>query len=957
MRIFGIFDCPKHRRVTLTKIPLINLFTNRLQIFKYFFVFAFVVMFCDVYGAFQAREPRASARKKAATESRIDSSAVAVQQEEIASADSTAIDSSQVEKEFLDASIDYQAKDSIVMDEINKLAYLYNEAKVTYGDIVLDAGYIIVDYANSVAYARGIPDTLGNYSQKPILTQGDKTYDAYALTYNFKTQKAYIKNVKTEESEGYGTGRNVKKENDEVYYARDFYFSTDEKLRGWIDGTGEETDYYIRSSRVKMTAGKSLVAGPSQLYIADVPTPLVLPFAFFPMNMKPTSGVILPSYNVTKNQGFGLIGGGVYLAINDYVHARVTGDIYTKGSWTLNTAVNYIWKYHFSGSFNFNYGKVINGEIGLPGYSKSTPWQLSWTHTQDPKMNPNLTLSASVNMSSSKYYTESIDQLYNDNYITNSVTSSSINFSKRWNNSPFNLNVTIRQSQNNSTGLMSMTLPQLTFTMSRIFPFKKKNSRGDKWYEKINVSWTMNGQNDLNNVPTDMLFTKQMWDYSRNGIKHSIPINANYKILKYFTLNLGVNYSSSWYFSTIKKTYDADRDTLLVNKVNGFKAYRNFSLSASLNTVLYGMFNFGNKGKLKAIRHIFTPSIGYSFRPDFSTPFWNYFEAIQTGDRLGAIHYYSYFEEGIFDKPSYNSMSQSMTFSFSNSFEAKIGDKADSTKTKKIKLLDQLNTSFSYNFAAAQFKLSTIPLTGGTSFFNGRIGWNFRFTFDPYALDENGQRVDKYAIKEGQGLLRMTQASTAINFTISSEDFVKKDQDKEKSAARAVRDDSVGDADVLKKLQAERPELAEEEEAADSLEGKRKRPKYVYKIDKDSYGEYKDGYWDYRPQWSLSFSYSFSYDKPTTQSRITNSLPINGNINFSDKWSVGFSTSYDFEQGKISNLNLNFARDLNTWHFTFAWAPISPWASYSFFIGVKANILQDLKMTKRDNYENTLFND
>ena len=813
---------------------------------------------------------------------------------------------------ILMSDVNYQAKGFYDIDETTKRAYFYDEAQIVYGDVKIEAGYIMLDYANGIAYARSILDSNGVQTQKPIFTQGDQQYDAYSMVYDYNTQRGYIRNVKTSQQEGYGAGRDVRKEGENVYYASDFYFSTDEKLRGWIDGTGEETDYYIRSSRVKMTAGESLVAGFSQLYIADVPTPLVLPFAFFPLNTYPASGVLLPSYDVTNDQGFGLRNLGYYLVFNDYLHAEVRGDIYTKGSWAIRTTLNYIWKYHFSGSLSFDFSNTVYGEIGLPNYSKSRPWSLTWSHRQDSKWMPGLSLSANVNFSSSGYYQNSLDQIYTNNYITNSVTSSSINLSKTWGSSPFTTSLTINQSQNNSTDRMSLTFPTLLVTMNRIYPFKRKESDGRKWYEKINLQWTMTETNSVSDLPISDFMTSNMWKKAKMGVTHRIPISATYKVLKYFSLSLSANYNEDWNFKYTQKHWDEDSGTLVTDTLSGFKALRTFSTSASLSTMLYGLFNFGEKGSLRAIRHVVSPTLQYTFSPDFSTEFWGYYYAVQTGDRLAELQYFSYFDAGvgISSPPGFGGQQQSLSFSLSNNFEAKVADKSDSTgtKTKKIKLLNNLNTSISYNFAAAQFKLSDIPISGSTNFFQDRINLNFRFNFSPYKVDENYNRIDEY------GPPRLTFASFNTGFTVSQADFRKKKEGQGKSSSQN-------------------------------------------KNNGDSEGTYDpDGYMDYAPDWSIRLSYTYSYSKVSKTPTKTNSLTLSGSLAFSQKWKMEMSTGYDFEASQITDLRFNFARSLGTWNMTLTWAPISYYSNYSFFIGVSASLLRDLKYDQSKYYRSSIFN-
>ncbi len=841
-----------------------------------------------------------------------DSAAIA----SIASPELATKDTASKSTSILMSDVQYKAKDFYDIDEVNKRAYFYNEAEIIYGDIKLNAGYIMLDYGNGIAYARGIMnDTLGIQVQKPVFTQGEQSYDAYAMVYDFNSERGYIKNVKTEQTEGYATGRSVRKEGADVYYAEDFYFSTDEKLRGWIDGTGEVTDYYIRASRAKMTTGKSLVTGFSQMYIADVPTPLVIPFAFFPLNTYPTSGVILPSYNLTEDQGFGLTGLGYYFVINDYLHMQLEGDIYTKGSWAIKAQMDYLWKYHFRGSLNFEYSNVVIGEVGLPNYSKSKPWRLGWSHSQDSKWLPGVSMSASVNFSSAGYYQQSLDQIYTNNYIANTVTSSSINISKVWGNSPFTTSINISQSQNNSTGTMSLTLPNFTLSMNRIFPFRKASSSGRKWYEKINVTWNMNASNTAASMPIDAFMGPDMGKYMKLGATHSIPIKASYNVLKHFNLNLGVNYNEAWNFKTIEKRWDDELGAVVADTVSGMKSLRTFSTSASLSTMLYGTFQFKGKGSLKAIRHVMNISMGYTYAPDFSTPFWGYYYDVYTGGPMGALEHYSYFDGNLGPAvpPTYGSMTQAISFSINNSFEAKVIDRSDTTgtKTKKVKLLDNFTIGGSYNFAAPSFKLSLLPISSGMSFFDNQLQVRFGITLNPYKVDENYKLIDEYCFP------RLTNATVNASFNIANGTFSRyKNQEQEK------------------------------EKETESSHSK----------NRDSEGEYDmDGYMKYTPQWRIDINQSFSYSKVSPKSNITNSLSLSASIMLSSKWSVTARTGFDFQNSEWADVHFGFARDLNTWQITFSWAPVSYYSNYSFFIGIKANMLKDLKYEQRRTFSRSIM--
>lgn len=819
-------------------------------------------------------------------------------------------------KEFLESIIIHNADSLIRQDLKNKKVLLYNNAHVNYNDIDLTAGFIEIDNNTNIITAKGIKDSIGNYSQRPVFKQGSEESIQDTIKFNFKTEKAKIWGLRTEQQGIFIRGEVSKKHNDSVVFIKNIKITTSEK---------EHPDYYIAIKKAKFIQNKKLVAGASQLVIADVPTPLVLPFAYVPLTKGRTSGVLMPTWGENNSQGYFLQNGGYYFVVSDNFDLALLGDIYTNGSWGMRAESGYAKRYRFSGNFNFKYENLINSLKGFDDYSKSTNYNIRWSHSQDTKASPNSRFSASVNLGSSKYYRESLNE-YNTNAFLNNNLSSSVSYYKKFVGTPFNMSLSATHSQNTNTEEITMTLPSLQVNMDRIYPFTGKNGAKTNAIQKTGLTYSLKGDNRINT--TDALFFKKgMFQDAESGIQHNISLNTNMKALKFFTLSPSANYKEVWYFDRLSKTYDDVENVVVTDTVNGFSAFREYSGAVSLSTTFYGMFKF-KKGNLEAIRHVVRPSVSYSYRPDFSS----YNEIVQKSADPNEFLEYSPFANGIYGSPG-TGISNSLNFSLDNNLEAKVRKK-DSTETeaKKIILLNNLNFSASYNMAADSLKWSPVSVNAGTKLFKDQLSLNVRATLDPYAIDANGRKINTFNINNGGSLFRLTNAGVTMNYSLSS----KKDDKNKKSAEekRAQENNSDGifgeDLDVTNK----------------QIDNKAS--------DKNKVNETK--LFQSKIPWTLKLAYSLNYTNANREQEISsNSLMFSGDIELTPKWNVGVSSGYDIKNQGFTYTQLRFSRDLDSWKLNFNWVPFGERQTYYFFIGVKSSMLSDLKYDKRQVPDRRLF--
>nr|WP_239970594.1 putative LPS assembly protein LptD [Confluentibacter citreus] len=828
-------------------------------------------------------------------------------------------DSIKPKKETLTDIVTYKATDYTSFNQKKKQLYLYNEAEITYGDINIRAGSITVDYSKNTVYAKGIIDSTNTYIQAPVFTQGQNVVEPDSIIYNTKTEKALIYNSVTEQSGGTVIASMTKKENDSVYFINRGKYTTAENL--------DDPEYYILLRKAKVVPGKKIVTGLANLFIYDVPTPIGLPFGFFPQTETQTSGIIIPTFGEQNERGYFLQNGGYYFAISDYVDLAVLGDYYTNGSYGLRLESNYALRYKFRGNFAFRYENLISSERGFPDYSRATVYNLRWSHSQDGKSSPNSRFSASVNLGSSAYYRTTLNQA-NIGSTLNNTLSSSVSYSKTFQGEPqTNISLTATHTQNTNTQEINMTLPTFQGSVGRIFPFAPKIGTKKGMIHNVSLQYNVRGENRIRTTDS-LFFTKQMFKEAEAGFQHNIPLSTNFKLFKHFSLSASTNYNEVWTFKTIKKSFDEINRTVVIDTVNNFDTFRTYNFSASLGTTIYGMFNFEKEGKdtkIKAIRHIVRPSVSYNVNPSFDR-YYDTYEVVSADGLTTSDVEYTRFERSIFGIPN-QTFSSSVGLSVSNNFEAKVRDKdTTATELKKIILLNNLNFSTAYNLAGDSLQWSPVRMTGGTQLFDNKLSINFGATLDPYALDNNNNKIDRFNIANGGSLFRLTSANFTASTSFSSKDNKKGANNRgiEENMRNGGRDDDLFGLpqDYVN------PNLDEEEDTDEE--------------------ETPSEFYNNKIPWSLRLAYAVNYSNARRENLISShSLMFSGDIELSPKWSVGASSGYDLKSNGFTFTQLRFERDLLSWRMNFSWVPFSTISSWNFFIGIKSNILKDLKYEKR----------
>ena len=833
--------------------------------------------------------------------------------------DTIKLDSIKPKKGFLDGKVRYKAEQYAKIDQKKKIITLYDKAELYYQDVELKSGIIVMDYEKNEVYAGRIKDSTGAYTQFPNFKQGTNVIEPDSIRFNFKTKKALIWNSRSDQGEFKIKAAVTKKENDSVYFLKGARFTTSKDV--------DNPEYYFQTNKVKFIPGKKVVTGLTNMVIANVPTPIALPFAFFPMSKETSiSGLILPSYNDSNNRGFSLQNLGYYFALSDNYDLTVLGDYYTNGSYGLRFESSYAKRYNFRGNINVRFENLITSERGYPDYLKQNIYNIQWSHSKDSKANPNSSFSASVNLGSSKYFKQSINQINIGSNLNNTL-SSSVSYSRTFTTVPqVRLSFTATHSQNTQTEEINMTLPTLQLSVDRIYPFVGKDGVKKGFFKNINLQYNLNGRNSI--VTTDSLFFKpQMFRDAKVGFQHSIPLATNFKLFKYFSASTSMNYEEIWYTKTIERNYDVDQSKVVDKTINGFDAFRTYSFSSSLGTTIYGTFNFGNDKKIKSIRHVMRPSVSYGYTPSFEK-YYNTYAADATGTM---IKQYSRFENGIYGAPGLSN-ANTLGFDLSNTFEAKVTDK-DSTKVepKKIMLLNNLNLSTSYNLDAdgvTSLAFAPIRVSGGTTLLDNKMNVNFGATLDPYAIDNSGTRINVFNIDNGGSLFRMTSSNMTLNYSISSQGKDKKDKDKNAQSQRngGREDDLFGTNTDLGDSRRSQFNEEEEEEGEDKI----------------------SEFFNSKLPWDMTFAYSLTYGNNNRENQIIgNSIMISANADITPKWKAGVSTGYDFVQKGVTFTQLRFERDLLSWRMDFNWSPFGTNANWGFFIGIKSGVLSDIKWDKR----------
>jgi lipopolysaccharide assembly outer membrane protein LptD (OstA) len=831
------------------------------------------------------------------------------------------IDTNKVNKKkpLLEHKVKRKAVDYEKIDQKKKLITLYNKAEVYYDDIELKAGIIVIDYQKNEVYAGRIKDSTGKYTQLPIFKQGTNVVEPDSIRFNFKTKKALVWNSRTDQGEFKVKAAITKKENDSVYFMKGARFTTAKDI--------DNPEYYFYTNKVKMVPGKKIVVGTTNMVIADVPTPIALPFAFFPITDKSRSGIIMPTYNDSNLRGFSLQNGGYYFALSDYYDLAILGDYYTNGSYGFRFQSSYGKKYKFNGNLNVRFENLVNGERGFPDYSLNKIYNIQWSHSKDAKSNPNSRFSASVNLGSSTYFRQSLNQINAGSELNNTL-SSSVSYSKTFNTVPqVNMSLTATHSQNTNTGAINMTLPTLQASVDRIFPFAKGDGIKKGIIKNINFQYNLRGENRID-TNDSIFFKPEMFRDAKMGFQHSIPLSTNFKIFKHFSASAAVNYNEVWYFKTIRRNYSDLQNKVVDTEVQGFDAFRTYNFSSGIGTTIYGTFNFKEGKRIQSIRHVMRPNVSYSYTPSFE----RYYDTYDSDGSGTMIKDYTRFDGGIFGSPGKN-MSNIMSFTLNNTFEAKVTDR-DSTKTepKKIMLLNNLNFSTSYDITADSLRWAPMRVSGGTQLFKQKMNINFAATLDPYAINNSGQRINTWNIDNGGSLFRMTSANMNISYAFSSSEFEGKENENTAGKRNGGREDNLfgTNADLSDRRQSQ---FGDDDES-DS------KPSEFFK---------------YKLPWDMNFAYSITYSNNRREKKITgNSLMVSMNTDLTPKWKIGVSTGYDFVQNGVTYTQLRFERDLMSWRMDFNWVPFGTNANWGFFIGIKSGVLSDIKWDKRSLPDRTL---
>lgn len=836
----------------------------------------------------------------------------------------------------LDNQVQFSCTDSMVMIG-RSMTYMYGDGKIDYGDLKLSAADISLDLDKSEVEASGVADTLGDLQGTPVFTQGGSDYESETMRYNFKSKRGYITNVATQQGEGYLTGGTTKKtENDEYYIENGRYSTCDNH---------EHPHFWLQLTKAKVIPKKNIVTGPAYMVLAGLPLPVAVPFGYFPFSDKYASGIIVPTFGDDYNRGFYLSDGGYYFAISDYVDLALTGEIYTKGSWGLAAQSTYSKRYKFNGRFSINYLKSIYGEKGDPDYSSSTNFQVTWNHTQDSKANPNLSLSASVNFTTSGYTRNSVNSYYSQGFTEN-TKSSTVNLTYRFPQSKWSLSTSLNISQRTQDSTLSVSFPNLNVTMSQTYPFKRKHPVGnERWYEKIRMSYSGQLVNSLT-AKQDQFFKKSLIKDWRNGMKHNIPISATFSIFKYLNLTPSINLTDRMYTQKVRRQWDPAASAEVCDTTYSFYNVWDFNASVSLDTKIYGFYQplpfLGDK--VKMIRHVFTPTISFSGAPDFGSSWFGYYGSYDRPMADGTVQHtrYSMFPNALFGVPS-QGKTGAVTVSLANNLEMKVKSDNDSIGERKISLIENFTVSQSYNFAADSLRWSNIN-TSLLLRLTKQFNLSLAATWDvyTYALNSAGNpvRVNRTRLQAGKGLGRLSSTGTSFSYTFNNDTFRKKKSTDDKNASGGNKNNGdTGDWDHPDNL-------------SDTNKGRGGG-------DDDDLVLDSDGYVPWTVPWSLSVNYSINYSygafnkkKMEYDGKITQNLSLSGNIRPTKNWQFAASMSYNFDTHKIAYMNLNISRDLHCFTMRASVIPVGPYKSYNFHIAVKSSLLSDLKYDKRSSRTN-----
>lgn len=810
----------------------------------------------------------------------------------------------------IDEKIERSCNDSTIQDLRHGKIYYYGGAQVKYDDIIIDADCIVFNFEEHTVYAKGLADSTGRVKGTPVFQQGKNKYLADEMMFNFDTKKGIITKVFTEESQGYIHGSKIKKMDDGSINIKNGSFTT--------CSNPTHQHYEFQFAKARVIPDDKIVTKWAYLKLAETPLPLAVPFALIPNAKGQRSGVLLPSFGESANRGFYFENMGYYWGINEYMDLEILGDIYTRGSWAIKPKLRYNKRYSFNGSFSGSYAVNKIGTKGSADYSKSTDFKVRWVHKQDPKARPRSSFSADVYIVSSNY--NKYNAISTSEQLSNTFQSS-VAYQTSFADNLFNLTVNGSHSQNTKTHIMTVTLPEVTLTMNRINPFKKLGKPGKKhWYHNINLGYTLNGKNTIS-MPDSLIFKPGWTNDLNNGIQHRVPVNIPVKLLKHISWTTSANFTDRMYFRYINRQWEVDTllptgGRVVTDTVQGFRNSFAFDVSSNFSTKIYGMLRF-RKGPVRAVRHVFTPTIGFSYNPDFSTEFWNDYGRYIDGN--GVEQLYSHYEGNIYGTPP-STKSGRLTYNLNNNLEIKVPSRKDSvTGMKKITLIESFTLSGSYDLAKDSLNWSYLSMSGRTTLFKN-FSIQYSSSWDPYALDESGKKnINKFEWDANKRLFRKKSVNWnfSASYTFNNDTFKK-----EKGKPRQMATDN-----------------ASEQEMYDIVSN-------------------PGGYVDWTTKWSLTLNYSLNItNTPTYINYLTEdfrttvqTLGVRGEINLSPKWKFSAQTGYDFEQKKLSYTSLTIYRDLHCWEMRFNVIPYGTYKSWNFQINVKASALQDLKLTKKKDY-------
>ena len=819
--------------------------------------------------------------------------------------------SSPQKESFIEDKIERSCNDSTIQDYKNNKVYYYGDAKVVYEDITIEAAFIEFDFEKRTVFAKGLLDSTGKMYGAPIFLEGDKKYQSESMTFNFETKKGIITKVFTEDAMGYIHGARIKKMDDNSINIKSGSFTT--------CSNPEHPHYEFHFGKAKVIPNDKIVTGPAYFKLEGTPLPIGVPFGIFPNSKGQRNGILVPSWGESASRGFYFENGGFYWGINEYVDLQLVGDIYTRGSWAIKPTVRYNKRYAYNGSFSGSYAVNKIGTKGSADYNESTDFKVRWVHKQDPKARPKSSFSADVYIVSSNY--NKYNAISSNEYLSNTFQSS-IAYQTRIGDL-FNFTANASHSQNTLTRVMTVTLPEFTLNMNRVYPFKNVGNPAKKrWYKDLYLSYTANAKNYVSMA--DSLFFKPNWlDNLQNGIQHRVPISMPVKLFKHVTWTTSATLLDRMYFRYFEKQWVDDPTMpnggyVRTDTINHFRNVFSFDVSSTLTTKLYGMVNF-KKGPIRAIRHVFTPSIGLSYNPDYSKDFWNYYGTYF--DANGIEQLYSMFQGNIYGTPPSGKAGR-INYSFGNNLEIKVPSKKDTiTGLKKVKLIDDLSFSGSYDMAKDSLNFSYLSVNGRTTLFKN-LSVRYSSIWDPYILDSLGKKqLNQFEWDVNKRLFRKNSVSWnfSISYSLNNDTFKKK-----------------GAKSTQRKMDSP---LASEQEMNDI----RSNP---------------NDYVDWTTKWALSLSYNLTLSNNLTyfnylmqdNRKVIQTLGVNGNINLSENWKVSVQTGWDFEQKKLSYTSMTIYRDLHCWEMRFNWIPLGTYKSWNFTINVKASALQDLKLSKKKDY-------